>query len=79
METTVSAIQMWSWMKSLSSRMVLCAGKREAEIITNDSAMFFIPHFRDLLQLSKVTFPFILYTSLCASHLYEKVLNKIPQ
>lgn len=35
--------------------------------------------FRDFLQLPRFNLPFILSTSLCAYHIYEKALNKIPQ
>ena len=78
MKNTVRDIHVWSCVKPLSIGMVSCAGKR-SKMITNNSASFLIPYFRESLQLSKFTCPLILHTSLCASHLYEKGLNEIPQ
>ena len=79
MENPVFAIQVWSCVKPLSIGMVSCAGKR-SKMITNDSASFLIPYFRESLQLSK----FYLsshpaHITVCFSHLYEKGLNEIPQ
>ena len=59
--------------------MVSRAGKR-SKMITNDSASFLVPCFRESLQLSK----FYLsshpaHITVCFSHLYEKGLNEIPQ
>ena len=78
MENAVRDIHVWSCVKPLSIGMVSCACKR-SKMITNNSASFLIPYFRESLQLSKFTCPLILHTSLCASHLYEKGLNEIPQ